>query len=34
MFQSGDYVVCGNNGVCCVQGITTLDITGIDKKRK
>lgn len=34
MFQSGDYVICGNNGICCVQDITTLDIAGVDKKRK
>lgn len=34
MFQKGDYVICGNNGVCCVQDITTLNISGIDKKRK
>ena len=34
MFTSGDYVVCGNNGICKVQDITTLDISGIDKTRK
>lgn len=34
MFTSGDYVVCGNNGICKVQDITTLDISGIDKNRK
>lgn len=33
MFQKGDYVMCGNNGICCVQDITTLNITGVDKKR-
>lgn len=34
MFKVGDYVVCGNNGICSVQDITTLNITGIDKNRK
>ncbi len=34
MFTSGDYVIYGNNGICKVQDITTLDISGIDKKRK
>lgn len=34
MFQKGDYVICGNNGICCVQDVTTLDISGVDKKRK
>ncbi len=31
MFSIGDYVVCGNKGVCKVDQITTLDITGVDK---
>lgn len=34
MFASGDYVVCGNNGVCVIQDITTLNITGVDKHRE
>lgn len=34
MFQPGDYVICNSNGICQVQDITTLDIAGIDKKRK
>lgn len=34
MFTVGDYVVCGNNGICRVQDITTLSITGVDKNRK
>lgn len=34
MFVNGDYVVCGNNGVCKVENITTLDISGVDKNRK
>ena len=34
MFEIGDHVVCGNNGICSVQDITTLNISGIDKSRK
>lgn len=34
MFAIGQYVVCGNKGVCAVEDITTLDISGVDKKRK
>ncbi len=34
MFEIGEYVICGNKGVCRVEDITTLDITGVDKKRK
>ena len=34
MFKIGEYVVCGNKGVCRVEDITTLDITGVDKERK
>ena len=34
MFQKGDYVICGNNGICSVQDITTLNISGVDKKRQ
>lgn len=34
MFEVGEYVVCGNKGVCIVEDITTLDIAGVDKKRK
>lgn len=34
MFNIGDYVVCGNNGICSVQDITKLNISGIDKSRK
>lgn len=33
MFQKGDYVVCGNKGVCTVEDITTLDISGVDKAK-
>ena len=31
---TGDHVVCGNNGICTVQDITTLNISGVDKSRK
>lgn len=34
MFQKGDFVVYGQNGICCIQDITTLNISGIDKNRK
>lgn len=34
MFEVGEYVVCGNKGVCVVEKITTLDIAGVDKERK
>lgn len=34
MFKKGEYVVCGNKGVCLVEDITTLNISGVDKERK
>lgn len=34
MFEIGDYVVCGNKGVCVVENIATLDISGVDKERQ
>lgn len=34
MFEKGEYVVCSNKGVCSVEDITTLDISGVDKNRK
>lgn len=34
MFEIGEHVVCGSKGVCIVENITTLDISGVDKKRK
>lgn len=34
MFEKGEYVVCGNKGVCTVEDVTTLDISGVDKKRE
>lgn len=33
MFEIGEYVVCGSKGVCVVENITTLDISGVDKRR-
>ena len=33
MFQIGEKVVCGSKGVCRVENITTLNISGIDKQR-
>lgn len=33
MFQTGDYVVGGNKGVCLVKDITTLQMGGADKNR-
>ncbi|MGN0365470.1 MAG: CarD family transcriptional regulator [Suilimivivens sp.] len=34
MFQKGDYVIYGHNGICCIQDITTLNIPGVDKNRE
>lgn len=34
MFEIGEYVVCGNNGVCQIKEITTLSMNGVDKNRK
>ncbi|HKM33638.1 MAG TPA: CarD family transcriptional regulator [Lachnospiraceae bacterium] len=34
MFKIGEYVICGNNGVCQVNDITSLSIGGVDKNRK
>lgn len=34
MYQKGDYVIYGNNGICLIQDITTLNIPGVDKNRK
>lgn len=34
MFNKGEYVVCGNKGVCVVEDVTTLNITGVDKERE
>ena len=34
MFEIGEYVVCGNNGVCRVEGTGNLNISGVDKHRE
>lgn len=34
MFQVGNYVVCSNKGVCVIENITTLNITGVDKEKR
>lgn len=34
MFQTGEKVVCGSKGVCSIEDITTLNISGVDKERK
>lgn len=34
MFNIGQCVICGNKGVCTVEDITTLDISGVDKAKK
>ena len=34
MFQKGEYVVSCSKGVCMVEDITTLNISGIDKERE
>lgn len=34
MYSVGQYVVCGNKGVCTVENITTLDISGVDKAKE
>lgn len=33
VFGIGDYVICGNKGVCTVENITTLNISGVDKDK-
>ncbi len=34
MFKVGDYVACGNKGVCRVSEVTTLDISGVDRNEE
>ena len=34
MFQKGEYVVCGGKGVCQVEDITGLHLSGADKDRE
>lgn len=33
MFKKGEYVVCGNNGICKVADVTTLNMTGAPRDR-
>lgn len=33
MFEKGDYIVHGSHGVCQVEGVTKLDMPGVDKDR-
>ncbi|NBJ92600.1 CarD family transcriptional regulator [Parablautia muri] len=34
MFQKGEYVIYSNNGICLIQDITTLNLSGVDKNRE
>lgn len=34
MFGIGEYVVCGNKGVCVVEDVTKLNISDVDKERE
>ncbi|MBQ1193850.1 MAG: CarD family transcriptional regulator [Lachnospiraceae bacterium] len=34
MFEKGEYVVYGQNGICKVSEITSLDMSGIDKEKQ
>ena len=34
MFKKGEYVICGNNGICEVDGITTLNLEGVDQDKE
>ena len=34
MFCKGQYVSCRNKGVCIVEDMTNLDISGVDKEKK
>ena len=33
MFEAGDYVIYGHNGICQVKGTTTLEMEGVPKNR-
>lgn len=33
MFEKGDYVIYGSTGICCVMGVTSMDMDGIPKDR-
>lgn len=34
VFQVGDYVICSNKGVCEVENITVLNISGVDREKE
>ena len=34
MFEIGDYVVYGQNGICQITDLTRLNMSGIDRKKK
>ncbi len=34
VFEKGEFVVAGSKGVCSVENITTLDISGVDRERE
>lgn len=34
MYKQGEYVVCGNNGICQIECVTTLDLEGVDRARE
>ena len=33
MFDVGDYIVCGSNGICTVENIGTIDVPDVDPNR-
>lgn len=33
VFEEGSYVQCGSHGVCRIEEITTMDLSGVDKER-
>lgn len=33
MFEIGEYVSCGSKGICVVEQITKLNLSGVDKER-
>lgn len=33
MFEKGEYIIYGRNGICKVEDITHLNITGVDRKK-
>jgi CarD family transcriptional regulator len=34
VFKKGDCVICGGKGVCVIEDITTLNMSGVDKERE